>query len=152
MAKWWPFGRKRREEPAPERREPPKRPTPPEREAPKGPGRLGRLFGRKRREEPAPERREPKPKAPAGEAGGEGAPPERQFPGSAYVSASGGWRVSNTWWEGTMHGELSGSAVEQFMLAMERDDRETAIGLIAGAYGLDDLVDVGGSRIDHIGY
>jgi len=120
---------------------------------------------------PAPE---PPPTAPAeapapaaegggeGEGGGQGAAvapePERVYPSFLHVSAEGDWVISETEWKGTMSGTLHGDDVKTFIDAMEREgedgpDYETAIPLIATAYGIDgDLIDVGRSTIRTVTY
>lgn len=168
MAKWWPFGRKKKEEAAEEK--------------PRG-GLLGRLLGlgRKKEEEekaprPAPEappvpKEEaapapaPKPEAPPEEAGAppEGAAPAappaappRTYPSFLHVDAEGNWVISETVWEGTMSGTLHGGDVKAFIDAMERDggpDYDVAIPLIADAYGIPGgLVSVGRSSIYNVSY
>lgn len=171
MAKWWPFGRKKKEEEAPR---------------PGGGGLLGRLFGRgRKKEEEAPEAPPAPPEAPAappeeaapapeaaeapaegetpaeGEAPAEGAPPAeppkpRVYPPFLHVDADGSWVISSTMWEGTMSGTLHGRDVKTFIDAMERDggpDYDTAIPLIADAYGIPGgLVQVGQSAVYSVSY
>lgn len=127
-------------------------------------GLLGRVFGgRRRREEkpPAPQAPplpEPAEAPPAGgegggKDGGEGAP-ERRYPRSLGVTASGVWQISSTQWNGVMHGVLRGQDVETFISAMEDGDLTTAAYIVAVAYdeNVADLIDMHRSQIDHIGF
>ncbi|HEV7626848.1 MAG TPA: hypothetical protein VGO89_10135, partial [Streptomyces sp.] len=105
------------------------------------------------------------PGAPVPEAGEPGEPgegeeeeeeeEEREYPTSLYVSASGSWKVSDTEWEGTMHGSISGDDVKAFIDAMEEGDLPAAAEVVALAYdngqGISDVIDTAASRIDHIG-
>ncbi|MGW6151516.1 hypothetical protein ACWFN4_30045 [Bacillus mycoides] len=174
MAKWWKFGRGKDkgegQAPGPT---PTPAPTPSEDRGGEKKGLLGRLFGRgkKKEKEKAPAAPEAPPAPPGvpptgptapseggepseGEgAGGEEKEKERVYPGSLGVSADGDWVISSTSWSGIMQGVLHGQDVKTFIDAMEAGDMETAIPLVADAYGIPGgLVNVAASSIHHIGY
>lgn len=128
-------------------------------------GLLGRMFGRKPKPAPAPKPKAeeppevggPAPAAPegAGPAGGpEGAEakPPRTYPSTLPVSASGWWKISDTDWNGTAHGTLTGIAVRQYIDALEAGNLDLCIYLIAEAYddGSDFArhLDIAGSAVE----
>ncbi|MFJ5851305.1 hypothetical protein, partial [Streptomyces sp. NPDC092903] len=93
----------------------------------------------------------------AGEGGGgaKEAPP-RIYPQFLHVSADGAWVISQTEWEGTMSGTLHGMDVKKFIDAMEAEDGpdyETAIPLVADAYGIPGgLIDIERSTVYSVQY
>ncbi len=103
-------------------------------------GLLGRIFGRKPK--PTPEEEPQAPAAPAGrreeEAGPEGgggpAAPQRTYPSSLFVSATGAWKISDSIWYGTASGTLTGAAVKVYLDALEAGELDVCIYLIAEAY------------------
>lgn len=122
-------------------------------------GLLGRMFGRKPKPapkpkpKPAPEEPAPKPAPEEPEAGGppsagepgpggggEGGPaeggggPERIYPRTLFVSATGWWQFSKRRWFGTAHGTLTGSAVKIYLDSLEAGELNTCLYLIAEAY------------------
>lgn len=121
-----------------------------EKPAPKR-GLLGKLFGRKPKPAPAPKPKEekeepavggpptasgPEPEGggPGGGPAGGGGEPKRTYPSSLFVSATGWWKISKTYWYGTAKGTLTGAAVKIYIDALEAGELDTCIYLIAEAY------------------